>query len=450
MGRRGLEQAQVVSRPIGARPPPPSSRLSPTPRRLQVLLVSLAVAVFVQAQTNALRGSLPSFRACNSVLPGAVYNATIQVSDVSAAAIGDTSTRVASWPAAVAAPTTARMRVHEMAWCVRCDVQMDGTLAAGGAGVPPRWTTTITSPDPLCPANGPGGASVRVAYQTLSGLAQPVTSFNASNPCLRECITAGDVCALPVTPLPPYSRAANLSFDSTLFLRCACQRLLESELATKSVADVSTTFPRFQGGVCADLFPAYTSYTAFLLGGSIIVVVINVLLRSLLAVIATWEGHPSLEDLYLSVSFKVFASLFLNTAAIALVIFAALPPPVSSLRLNALTLFDGNFRSYTASWHVLVGAGNIVLTMIINAVSPHGEMLWHLACLLPFRSETRGIAQTKQPPTLCCRRRTVTDFPTQGSLNAVFEPPEFEIPTRAAILMCVLVRAAECSAWRFR
>jgi hypothetical protein len=312
--------------------------------------------------------------------------------------------------------------------------QIDGTLAAGHV-VPARWTTTITSPAPQCTATGPGGAAVQVAFRTAGGGAQPVTSLNASNPCFRECVTVGAACVIPVAPLPPYSQPANLTFDSSLYLRCACQQALEAQLATKSLADVSTTFPAFQGGVCADLLPANLSYTAFLVGGSVIVVVINVLLRSLLAVIATWEGHPSLEELYLSVSFKVFASLFLNTAAIALVIFAALPPPVSSLRLNALTLFDGNFRSYTASWHVLVGAGNIVLTMLINAVSPHGEILWYLALVLPCRSQSRGIAQGKQAPTLCCRRRTVADFPTQGSLNAVFEPPEFEIPTRAAILM---------------
>lgn len=101
-----------------------------------------------------------------------------------------------------------------------------------------------------------------------------------------------------------------------------------------------------------------------------IVVVINTVLAQTLVYISTLEGHPSQDGINASTTRKVFLALFMNTALLVLLINAAMPAAVSSVRVGDVPVFTGNYASFDVRWHTVVGV-SIVLTMVINTFSVH-------------------------------------------------------------------------------
>ncbi len=116
----------------------------------------------------------------------------------------------------------------------------------------------------------------------------------------------------------------------------------------------------------------------------------------------------------------MFLSLFLNTACIVLLINAALPTALSQYTLNGQPVFAGSHVGFDKSWHTTVGA-SLVLTMVINIFAPNVYNLYYLACFLPCRR----LSGDKQAVT-------------QAELNNRYTPPEFEMPTRVAIILSTL------------
>lgn len=182
----------------------------------------------------------------------------------------------------------------------------------------------------------------------------------------------------------------------------------------------------------------------FALVSSIIVTIINLLLRYILGWITLFEGHPSIVAQERAIAFKVFISLFLNTSCIVLLINATPPDALSQYTLNGQPVFAGQHTGFDHSWHTDVGS-SIVLTsaccgslcacfsslithvipscvrssaVLFNIVTPHLWSLCYLMFYLPCRKMSGDVKAV-----------------TQADLNEQFKPPEFEMPTRIAVIV---------------
>lgn len=120
----------------------------------------------------------------------------------------------------------------------------------------------------------------------------------------------------------------------------------------------------------------------FALVTSFIVTIINVLLQAILEFITVYEGHPSVVAQEKAIAFKVFVSLFLNTACIVLLINAVPPAALSTLALNGAPIFFGSHSDFDVSWHTTVGS-SIVLT------SASCELIWYAVCMHRFPRSPR-------------------------------------------------------------
>merc|ERR1711871_155554 len=89
---------------------------------------------------------------------------------------------------------------------------------------------------------------------------------------------------------------------------------------------------------------------------SVLVIIVNFALRTILIKLAEKERHQSLSSLQSSIVSKVFVAQFANTAIVILLVNAH--------------FFNGVFSDFTSDWYDKVGVA-LILTMLINVFSPH-------------------------------------------------------------------------------
>ncbi|RYY37503.1 hypothetical protein EON62_01075, partial [archaeon] len=333
---------------------------------VNIMLAALLIGSFIciilsQAQQSKFRDNVPSLQLCNTVLPAIAFNAPFS-------------------PA--------------------------GELATG-AHLPDDLTLLYDGSDPVCSPIG----RPRLHWYAPGGEAY-ITSRLNSNPCLDECVSMTASCTWPTT-----QANTNVTFSMSSVSACYCLRKISTVISQKGIFAGLRSLIESDGSMCGSVARDYVTYNAFVLVASAIVVIINIFLRSLLKFIAGFEGHRFVSGMQRAVAWKVFLSLFLNTACLALIINAALPGSAAELEVAGTRLFSGRYSGFDVRWHVSVGAG-IVLTMLINIVTPHMFSIMRFLCVMPCRRLTGD-------------KRAVT----QVDLNSRFTPPNFEMPTRTAVVM---------------
>jgi hypothetical protein len=146
---------------------------------------------------------------------------------------------------------------------------------------------------------------------------------------------------------------------------------------------------------------------------SILVIIVNFVLRSLLIKLAEQEKPQSISQLQTAIVSKVFVAQFANTALVVLLVNA--------------TIFGGVFDDFTDDWYQKVGVA-ILLTMLINVVSPH--------CVSVVRVWLRAMMRC------CCKCRTKD----QESLERLYENPDFTLAANCGQLLntmfCTLIYSA--------
>lgn len=332
-----------------------------------LLFISFVLIILAQAQQGTYKNSIPRLDLCETALPAMAFNYTVT-------------------PKGGIAPPN---------------------------GLPINAHLVRDTHDPAvgyhseCPKSEFG-----VYWVSDSPTAVPITSYNNSNPCLSTCVrpTTTDQCSVPTTT------GGLLSFPLSTLVGCYCADTLKSEIATSGFMSGLKSFMATEMDLCSSLAYAYVLNQVLQVVVAIAVVFINTMLRSVLQVISELEGSPSVGDQQRASANKVFLALFLNTAILALLVNAALPAPIANLRVNGTQVFQGTYSGFNVGWILSVGSG-IVLTMLINALSPHVYVAY-LLCLLR-----------------CRRLTTDSNAVTQGELNKDYTPPEFEMPTRTAVVL---------------
>jgi len=328
---------------------------------LLLLAVSFLFIILAQAQQARFRQNVPNILLCDSVLPAIAYNQPIVQS---------------------------------------------GSLAPGGS-LPSSLSFNHDKADPTCQPLG----FDRFYWRSDDPSAVSQTSRGAANPCLNECVNVKSSCSWP------NADGGNTTFPLTTVAACYCLRVFTEAIAAKGIFTGPLSVASTEGGTCATVATDFITYNAFILVASAIVVIINLLLQTILSWITSFEGHPSVAAMNQAIALKVFLSLFLNTAIICLIVNAALPTSLSNLTLGQDKVFSGQYTGFDARWHVAVGC-SIVLTLLINILSPHTWNLYQLVCVRPCRRLSGDNAAV-----------------TQAELNRKFTPEDWEMPSRTAVLM---------------
>jgi len=131
---------------------------------------------------------------------------------------------------------------------------------------------------------------------------------------------------------------------------CFCKQQSRVQLSSDEVMDI-----------CAPYVSNLVSSSARVVLGAIVVVIVNALLDSSLHRLARWERPPSISALHTSIMYKLFFLEFLNTGLLTLLVHANFGWSFAG---------EGDQTDFDAEWYVKVGAGT-VLTMLLNAISPH-------------------------------------------------------------------------------
>jgi hypothetical protein len=191
------------------------------------------------------------------------------------------------------------------------------------------------------------------------------------------------------------------------------------------------------------------------------VVLVNLALGTLMKRLTQWEKHHSFDSQSVSLSVRLFASQFINTALVVLVINA----DWSVLGIPASTVSQ-QFSDFETGWYISVGAG-VILTMLLNVFSPHafpllrwgqkrcltrvalGEPFCYcptsvlrwccLFCCTRWSCASLGArlpgSVSKRQSTVCCARVCSPCVPRhQDRLTQMFTGPEFRLSVRYAQL----------------
>lgn len=122
-----------------------------------------------------------------------------------------------------------------------------------------------------------------------------------------------------------------------------------------------------QQPICEDFLNSYTTTLIVTNSVTIVIVVINLILKMITISLITWIGYDTYSELMTKITNGVFYALFFNTGILLLLVYANLGEV--SLGLGLSKTFKGPYPDYTAEWYKIVG-GTLVSTMLLNAFMP--------------------------------------------------------------------------------
>nr|CCA18997.1 conserved hypothetical protein [Albugo laibachii Nc14] len=169
-----------------------------------------------------------------------------------------------------------------------------------------------------------------------------------------------------------------------------------------------------------DFLPCQAFITKYLLKNALIflaatiIVIVNLMLKSILRAFATFERHSSESAKASAIVLKTFSAQFFNTAVIVLVVNA-------SLNLNRVPvlkeIMNGKFSDFEREWYPTVGVG-ITTSMLLNAIIPQFTLLLQIGVFSPLLRRWK--------------RRKVR---TQEQMNALYAGPAFDISVRYPLIL---------------
>lgn len=213
------------------------------------------------------------------------------------------------------------------------------------------------------------------AQLTESGsLAQP--RYNASDLCMGNCFRVDNT-----ETICPTLDAEVTYFPATV-AQCFCKDELVRILASGQILNAVDSIQASSGDSCVQVAQLYITSQALIIGGTAVVVVMNLVLRLVLTRSTVFERHSTVGSYMRAVSIKVFIAQFLNTGVIVLLANAQFDG-LREAGLGFLAdsgILAGKFSSFQAGWYSMVGV-SIALTQIIDIAAPHVMSLAGLCCL---------------------------------------------------------------------
>ena len=166
---------------------------------------------------------------------------------------------------------------------------------------------------------------------------------------------------------------------------------------------------------------SYAMSQTYSIIGSVIVVVANQSLRTIMKFLSDFEQFSSVTSTSKALASKFFIAQFINTAIVLLVVNAAIANEDVFAWIFApfklIGMFQGEFDDFSNEWYASVGTP-LLITLGLNAVTPHIAPLAQYFIVAPLM---RCLFSSSKA--------------TQRDLNLLQAGPQFEVTTRSAQLL---------------
>ncbi|RLN84298.1 hypothetical protein BBJ28_00007260 [Nothophytophthora sp. Chile5] len=278
------------------------------------------------------------------------------------------------------------------------------------------------NPNATCTPGDTGDTRYHIAYSNnvvnTIHVRNPAVNVSELHRCVDPCVSESS--STTCYTLPCFDGVARIetgeqceTYQASHMLYCLCTTKLQESIDTLGL--ISGPRQLWQTYVpCRTFLTDYLAKNVFIVLASVVVVVVNMVLKTTLRGFASLERHTSESAKTSAVALKMFAAQFLNTAIIVLVVNAALS--LSSVPV-AGELFRGKFADFQRDWYPTVGMG-ITMTMLINAVVPQLLLLLQLCVLNPLQR--------------CLTRRHIR---TQAKMNQLYAGPTFDLAVRYPMVL---------------
>ncbi|RLN87770.1 hypothetical protein BBJ28_00024980, partial [Nothophytophthora sp. Chile5] len=279
-----------------------------------------------------------------------------------------------------------------------------------------EWSSNVA-----CTSGAKGESRYHIAYSNdvvnPIYVRNPSLSSNVLHRCVNPCVSESS--STTCHTLPCFDGVVRTatgqkceSYQASHMLYCFCTAKLQESI--KALGLVRGPRQLWQMAPCRTFLTDYLAKNAFIVVASVVVVVVNMVLKATVLRFASFERHKSESVKTSAVALKMFAAQFLNTAIIVLVVNAALS--LSSVPV-AGELFRGKFADFQRDWYPTVGMG-ITMTMLINSVAPQLLLLLQLCVLSPVQR--------------CLARRHIR---TQAKMNQLYAGPTFDLAVRYSMVL---------------
>jgi len=141
--------------------------------------------------------------------------------------------------------------------------------------------------------------------------------------------------------------------------------MVESMLEHGLIQGAQAVYNDF-GDTCGNFAKQYTLAQFLLIGAAALVAIINTVLKGTIQGMANFEHHHSLSAATKGVSTNIAVALFVNTAVVVMLVNAS----IQNEALNSFGIGMGEADDFDFQWYTNVGTA-IVMTMVLNAVTPH-------------------------------------------------------------------------------
>jgi hypothetical protein len=185
------------------------------------------------------------------------------------------------------------------------------------------------------------------------------------------------------------------------------------------------------GDWCVKYAFDYGEIQALTVGGVMLVVVINIVLKMVMKNLVRFEHPQSKSEYSVSLARKLFIVQLINTAAILLIVNGNLNSMGINNGLLDGLIFGGDYDDFNSQWYGTVGS-SLVLTMLINMLTPLYSPVGN--CV------TRGLKRAGDRAKClkcCCQDRQYSKKLTQAEYESLWNGGDFELPNRYGALQMV-------------
>lgn len=190
----------------------------------------------------------------------------------------------------------------------------------------------------------------------------PLYNSSAFCPCVSH--SSSDKCSTLSCSVDGTGHSCT-DFQSSTIAGCYCYEELLS-LFTTSFSDFLSRVAEADDA-CNVFFVGYALAVSLSLLASLCTVIINVGLRVTMRVLGKQECHNTIDDEQRAITVKTFASIYINTAFVALLAFGSLKNKPEYF--GQAQVLDGEYDDFDAAWYAQVGS-LLLFTFILQALGP--------------------------------------------------------------------------------
>jgi len=240
-----------------------------------------------------------------------------------------------------------------------------------------------------------------------------------------DCTNIEDVDNKDLVVRDVFWRDFNLTTGNTGRLECYClgrfdinspQSILEEEFSVPS----SDGLFAGRDTLCQGWAETYFTVQGLIYGGALLVLAANVALRLVLHSLVSVERLRSRTAELVSSSIKLWGIMFLNTAALVVLINAR-------IQTSFIFLRQGEHEDFDADWYTSVGL-SITITMALNVFVPHLTPLLDIMFITYSRCRDRS----------CSCDPKLTHTLSQSELNQLWMGPQMLLDERFAQMFNIL------------